>query len=1688
MLAVTALMVIVPGANAASVTVGYDNVFRIIGGNDTHNDDPDDDSFSVFGNGDQRSFCYTANVTFSNALAAVLGALGPNEKYRINSATLYAGTAADNFAVACPAYKVVNPDYDPTDATWPYADGDPDVAWNTAGCDNSTTDYDGTAVAVGVVNGDTTEWRNLESLVQAWIDGTETNRGLFFFGNFGGGHAPRTWPSKGNIHWTLDAEIPPALQLANSSVSGISATDATASAELTSPLGTVSSAQVWLVWSDVADQGTSLSNWPNTNAPAAYVTTGTTANVTFGGGLTGSTTYHYRLFATNATDGAGAWSSADSFMTALDTSGFLKKMKITFSGYSETETLTNFPALVVFSNGVGSGFAYSQFASVDGYDLRFTDEDETTELNYETEEWNVGGVSYVWVQVPALTNSGHIWAYWDNPSLAAGPAVYTTNGAVWSQNYSGVWHMTETDAVDSTTNANNGTAGGSVGPSVQTAGAISDAISFPGSTATIGGQAYIDLDGSGSLKMGNTFTFSAWTKWTAGNDDKWGRIVSKKTAHNSNRGWGITHSNNDDDALDVAGSGAHTTLQNAVDSWNAANWEYVTAVYNGATASIYINGAFVGNVGVTSVVDDDEPLVIGNNAVHGEWNWSGDIDEVRCSDALRSANWIMACYSNQVRGSTFAGYGVVEDLTPATGPLALLNVGVSNATIAVNDATVYAGLTSPDKSLSSADIYVAWNATADQGTNALSAWGVNTNYSGSFATGTTATANFGGALSEETTYHYRLFATNASGNVAWSKADTVTTASGDPAVNTTNGATSVETDAATLQGTLTSTGAAPTTVYAYYGTADGANNKAAWTAGGQVGTSSGAMPQGFTTNVIGLADSTTYYYRFYATNIYGDDWSATARFTTKLDPSAFERKMKIVFSGYDKSETLTNFPALVVLSNNVANGFSYSDFESDDGYDLRFADASETTGLNYEPEEWNTGGVAYVWVQVPELTGGGHIWAYWGNASLTAGPAPYTTNGATWSEGYLGVWHLNETSGHHADSTSNNFDTTTETVTTQGSAAGRISGADYFDSSDDNVVAPSVGLSDKTWTISAWLNPDSLTAWDGIVITEGAGDRHGMMYDDQSKLGFMIEGQPYTWNGGPGISAGQWQMVSMAVSPTDVSVYVNDASATNSSYAVPVPDATTDTWFMSDGVRAGRYMGGTLDEVRISDVTRSANWIWACYSNQAAGSTFATYGVVMPTDTAPPVIYNDVATDIGVTTAVLNGYLTWTGMAETAVWVYWGTNDGENVKGDWDTFEALGVCTNDVPPARNYSMHRTNLAADTTYYYRYYATNDYGDGWAAPSESFTTRRPRNGLVKSFKTYSLTLGAGIHAVTNPLAGGEDVSQCVPFATTAHDGGGASSVGSYVADIYFLTSPNRVVVERARGEGAFHASVAVVEFAPTEVKVLSGAFSIAENPSTATLSEPVDLNHAAAVAYYQVSSSDSDIREVLLMTELTSPSQLRFSRMSADDSAAGHWYVFEAVDDGFTVQAGTVHVDLEQTQAGLALDPVSMDKTMIIASTKHPGTVPPWPPHGPDVRGGCMTAELADDRTVLVRRNHAVNRNKRDCYASIFAIEFARDERVQRGSFSSWTGTGSKTSAIAPVDTSLAMGWSPSMAGLMMNDNRYERAFCGCLQLVTIGSETEVVGTRKSANGTAYGRWEVVEWAAFERDVGLILIVR
>jgi len=339
-------------------------------------------------------------------------------------------------------------------------------------------------------------------------------------------------------------------------------------------------------------------------------------------------------------------------------------MTITFSGYNKPETLTNFPVLVVLNSTI-PGFSYSQFASTNGYDLRFS-ADGSTALNYEIEQWNPGGNSYVWVQVPQLAAGSYTWAYWGNPGAASGPAAYTLNGAVWPTNsFAAVWHMGQSGAIDSTVNGNNGTANGSVSGAPGVIG---------GGQNMIGGAGRISIPNSSSLSF--TAAQATYSGWVCLNTLPSGEHVIMREGQN--RELGFSDSTHVRDMLNTGGTTGWTAGNDDPVSPVAGQWYYLAFTYDGNVIRNFWNGLPLSSGhAVTGNIDSDT-----YTTGMGAYNGNGDagpvslgldaiIDEVRVEQVFRSTNWIWATYLTVASNASFSAYGSVRTggstNTPAAG-------------------------------------------------------------------------------------------------------------------------------------------------------------------------------------------------------------------------------------------------------------------------------------------------------------------------------------------------------------------------------------------------------------------------------------------------------------------------------------------------------------------------------------------------------------------------------------------------------------------------------------------------------------------------------------------------------------------------------------------------------------------------------------------------------------------------------------------------------------------------------------------------------------------------------------------------------------------------------------------------------------------------------------------------------------
>ena len=443
-----------------------------------------------------------------------------------------------------------------------------------------------------------------------------------------------------------------------------------------------------------------------------------------------------------------------------------------------------------------------------------------------------------------------------------------------------------------------------------------------------------------------------------------------------------------------------------------------------------------------------------------------------------------------------------------------------------------------------------------------------------------------------------------------------------------NGYTIPGPHSAYLSGTLLSTGTAQTTWGVIYGTNDPGPTLNGWLAGGRH-TIGGAYttPQTVTNLFEQLQTGQTYYFRYWAQNANG---------LTVADPStAFMPfatggyNIPITFSSYtNRTETLTNFPALVVLSNNMSSGFTFANFLSTNGWDLRFVTNLGTTNyLNYEIESWHTnaGQACYVWVQVPTIQSNGTsvIYAMWG-APYSSNQLACTTNGATWSNSFAGVWHLSEGSGTHADSTAAKNAGTINGTVTQG-ATGVAAGADQFAGGRVEIANQSYFNYERNnaFTFEAWVKVTNPNNYNFILCKElNSGQYTGPYLDigTDNHLYLILQGDnshATSVRGSRNVSDSTWHHVvgsNRGVNggnASDISVYVDGMLETMVTAADTLGSTTIqNTTPVTIGSRAnnGVYLTGTIDEPRISTVARSSNWVWACYQNMASNKTFNTYG------------------------------------------------------------------------------------------------------------------------------------------------------------------------------------------------------------------------------------------------------------------------------------------------------------------------------------------------------------------------------------------------------------------------------------------------------------------------------------------------
>ncbi len=298
---------------------------------------------------------------------------------------------------------------------------------------------------------------------------------------------------------------------------------------------------------------------------------------------------------------------------------------------------------------------------------------------------------------------------------------------------------------------------------------------------------------------------------------------------------------------------------------------------------------------------------------------------------------------------------------------------------------------------------------------------------------------------------------------------------------------------------------------------------------------------------------------------------------------------------YDPSTNLDEIPLAVLLD---ASRIDYDETQNL-GQDLLFVDAANENLLSHEIEDWNEAGQSVVWVKIPRLSAAGDfIWMYYGDA--TADDRQQASD--VWSNGYVGVWHLSEASSDetstttYADSTGkSNTGTQNNNANTGGSSIG---GAQNFDGSDDYISVDGAGLqlTGTQITLEARARVASSPNQWPHVIGGGSDGRYWQMTWDRDEegwdMGLRIAGARRIIFSGTG-SSGVWQSLAMTYDGAALRGYIGGQEIGQVDVTGNLDRLNTDMWIGANPGLSPREFDGDIDEVRISNVHRSEDWLQA---------------------------------------------------------------------------------------------------------------------------------------------------------------------------------------------------------------------------------------------------------------------------------------------------------------------------------------------------------------------------------------------------------------------------------------------------------------------------------------------------------------
>ncbi len=344
-------------------------------------------------------------------------------------------------------------------------------------------------------------------------------------------------------------------------------------------------------------------------------------------------------------------------------------------------------------------------------------------------------------------------------------------------------------------------------------------------------------------------------------------------------------------------------------------------------------------------------------------------------------------------------------------------------------------------------------------------------------------------------------------------------------------------------------------------------------------------------------------------------------------------RKNITISASQVSADLTNFPVLIDLYDIDLQQALTS------GNDIFFTNASGVK-LAHEIELFDrfyssTEAHLVAWVKANlSNTDDTTLSIYYGNPFAE----PQENSTAVWGSDYAAVWHLNDDpTGTIYDSTLNDNDgSSMGSMTSNDQVNGLIDGCIDFDGINDYLTIPQSSelAFSSSGIVSGWFklgsNFDNSSSTSQIILEKYIDDEHdftvvlvGIDYNsdhpDDGSLCFKVENGPndwrYTYTTQTSWSANTWYHFAAVINGNNSKIYINGVDDTMGVTDTGNPNFGFNADFNIGGKDADsgqldteRYFNGQIDEVRVSSIIRSSEWISIQYQNQNNASAFYSLG------------------------------------------------------------------------------------------------------------------------------------------------------------------------------------------------------------------------------------------------------------------------------------------------------------------------------------------------------------------------------------------------------------------------------------------------------------------------------------------------